>query len=83
MGFWDAYFRSLKPLEVEEPIDVWVHRPPAYVLARILLPTPVSPNAVTFGSIFARLRRGRGDLQFRPSAARGRADLLLRRAGLL
>ncbi|HEX7450981.1 MAG TPA: hypothetical protein VF294_01775, partial [Polyangiaceae bacterium] len=37
--FWDAYFRSLKPLEVEEPIDVWVHRPPAYVLARILMPT--------------------------------------------
>lgn len=49
--FWDAYFRSLKPLEVEEPIDVWVHRPPAYVLARLLLPTPVSPNAVTVGSI--------------------------------
>jgi phosphatidylglycerophosphate synthase len=51
MGFWDAYFRSLKPLEVEEPIDVWVHRPPAYVLARILLPTPVSPNLVTCASI--------------------------------
>jgi len=51
MGFWDAYFRSLKPLEVEEPIDVWVHRPPAYVLARVLLPTPVSPNLVTIGSI--------------------------------
>jgi len=49
--FWDAYFRSLKPLEVEEPIDVWVHRPPAYVLARLLLPTPVSPNLVTIGSI--------------------------------
>jgi len=51
MSFWDAYFRSLKPLEVEEPIDVWVHRPPAYVLARLLLPTPVSPNLVTIGSI--------------------------------
>lgn len=51
MGFWDAYFSSLKPLEVEEPIDVWVHRPPAYVLARLLLPTPVSPNLVTVGSI--------------------------------
>lgn len=49
--FWDAYFRSLKPLEVEEPIDVWVHRPPAYVLARLLLPTRVSPNLVTVGSI--------------------------------
>ncbi len=49
--FWDAYFRSLKPLEVEEPIDVWVHRPPAYVLARLLMPTAVSPNLITLGSI--------------------------------
>jgi len=58
MGFWDAYFRSLKPLEVEEPIDVWVHRPPAYVLAKILLPTPVSPNLVTFGSILSAFAAG-------------------------
>ncbi|HYQ30057.1 MAG TPA: CDP-alcohol phosphatidyltransferase family protein [Polyangiaceae bacterium] len=58
MSFWDAYFRSLKPLEVEEPIDVWVHRPPAYVLARILLPTPVSPNLVTVGSILAGFAAG-------------------------
>jgi phosphatidylglycerophosphate synthase len=49
--FWDGYFRSLKPLEVEEPIDVWVHRPPAYVLARLLVPTPISPNMVTVCSI--------------------------------
>jgi phosphatidylglycerophosphate synthase len=56
--FWDAYFRSLKPLEVEEPIDVWVHRPPAYVLARILMPTPVSPNSVTVGSIILGLAAG-------------------------
>ena len=58
MGFWDAYFRSLKPLEVEEPIDVWVHRPPAYVLAKILLSTPVSPNLVTVFSILAAFAAG-------------------------
>jgi len=58
MGFWDAYFRSLKPLEVEEPIDVWVHRPPAYVLAKVLLPTPISPNLVTIGSILAAFAAG-------------------------
>jgi hypothetical protein len=51
MAFWDAYFRSLKPLEVEEPIDVWVHRPIAYLLARAALPTPISPNLITLGSI--------------------------------
>lgn len=50
-GFWADYWKSLKPLAVEEPIDVWVHRPLAYVLAKLLLPTRVSPNAVTFVSI--------------------------------
>ncbi len=50
-GFWAGYWKSLKPLDVEEPIDVWVHRPLAYVLARALLPTPVSPNLVTLISI--------------------------------
>ncbi|HET7541611.1 MAG TPA: CDP-alcohol phosphatidyltransferase family protein [Polyangiaceae bacterium] len=58
MGFWDGYFKSLKPLEVEEPIDVWVHRPPAYVLAKILLPTPISPNFVTVCSIVAACAAG-------------------------
>jgi phosphatidylglycerophosphate synthase len=50
-GFWAGYWQSLKSLDVEEPIDVWVHRPLAYVLARALLPTPISPNLVTLGSI--------------------------------
>jgi phosphatidylglycerophosphate synthase len=49
--WWDGYLRSLKPLEVEEPIDVWVHRPPAYLLALALLPTRISPNMVTVGSM--------------------------------
>lgn len=53
--FWDGYWKSLKPLEVEEPIDVYVHRPVAYLLARALLPTPVSPNLVTLGSILLGL----------------------------
>jgi phosphatidylglycerophosphate synthase len=48
----------LKPLEVEEPIDVWVHRPPAYVLARLLMPTPVTPNVVTCASIVFGLAAG-------------------------
>lgn len=47
----DGYWQSLKPREVEEPIDVWIHRPLAYLVARILLPTSVSPNFVTVGSI--------------------------------
>jgi phosphatidylglycerophosphate synthase len=50
-GFWADYWKSLKPLAVEEPIDVWVHRPLAYVIAKVLRPTRVSPNWVTFVSI--------------------------------
>jgi hypothetical protein len=58
LAFWADYWKSLKPLEVEEPVDVWIHRPLAYVLARALLPTPISPNLVTFGSIFLGLGAG-------------------------
>jgi phosphatidylglycerophosphate synthase len=50
-GFWAGYWQSLKSLDVEEPIDVYVHRPLAYLLARALLPTPVSPNLVTIASM--------------------------------
>ena len=55
MGFWSGYWASLKPLEVEEPIDVYVHRPLAYVVARLSFPLPISPNAITFSSILAGL----------------------------
>jgi phosphatidylglycerophosphate synthase len=58
VSLWESYKKSLKPLDVEEPIDVWVHRPLAYVLARSLLPTPVSPNLVTMGSIALGLCAG-------------------------
>lgn len=51
MGFWDRYWKSLKPLEVEEPIDVYLHRPLGYVLARLALDTTISPNLITLGSI--------------------------------
>ena len=50
-GFWSGYWKSLKPLAVEEPVDVWIHRPLAYLLAKALYPTPISPNMVTLISI--------------------------------
>ena len=55
MGFWSAYRASLKPLEVEEPIDVWVHRPLAYIFARACFRLPISPDLVTAPSIVAGL----------------------------
>jgi phosphatidylglycerophosphate synthase len=51
VNLWAGYWQSLKSLDVEEPVDVWVHRPLAYLLARGLLPTPISPNLVTMASI--------------------------------
>jgi phosphatidylglycerophosphate synthase len=47
MSLLEGYKASLKPLEVEEPIDFFVHRPLAYGLARMLMPTRVTPNSVT------------------------------------
>jgi len=57
-SFVDGYLKSLKPLDVEEPIDVYVHRPLAYLLARLLYPTPISPNAVTCCSIVLGVAAG-------------------------
>jgi phosphatidylglycerophosphate synthase len=51
LGLLTGYLNSLKPLDVEEPIDLWVHRPLAYLLAWALYRTPLSPNLVTCGSI--------------------------------
>ena len=55
MGFWSAYAASLKPPEVEEPIDRLVHRPIAYVVARLCFPLPVSADHVTLASIVVGL----------------------------
>lgn len=55
MGLLDEYRAQLKPIDVEEPIDYWVHRPLAFVVARVLYPTPISPNLVTVLAILAGL----------------------------
>ena len=55
MGFWSGYRASIKPLDVEEPIDVYVHRPLAYIFARACFRLPISPDAVTALSIVAGL----------------------------
>jgi phosphatidylglycerophosphate synthase len=57
-GFWSGYLQTLKPLAVEEPVDVWVHRPIAYLVTKLLYPTPVSPNLVTFVSILFGIAAG-------------------------
>jgi len=57
-SLWSDYRKTLKPLEVEEPIDVWVHRPLAYLVAKLSYPTAISPNFITLGSILFGLASG-------------------------
>jgi phosphatidylglycerophosphate synthase len=57
-SLWSDYRATLKPLEVEEPIDVWVHRPLAYLVAKLSYPTPISPNFITLVSIMFGLASG-------------------------
>lgn len=41
----------LKSKDVEDPVNVWVHRPLAYAFAWLVFRTRITPNAVTFGSM--------------------------------
>ena len=58
MGLLADYRASLKPLDVEEPIDVFVHRPVGFVIARLAMPTPVTPNQITVASMVLGLCAG-------------------------
>lgn len=48
---FDGYKATLKPLSVEEPIDVVWHRLAGYAIARAAEPTPVSADALTVAAI--------------------------------
>ena len=41
------YRRMLKGPELEEPFDVYVYRPLAYLVVKAVAPTPVTPNQIT------------------------------------
>jgi phosphatidylglycerophosphate synthase len=58
MGLLADYRASLKPLDVEEPIDVYVHRPIGFVIARLAMPTPITPNQITVLSMVLGLCAG-------------------------
>jgi hypothetical protein len=48
-----SYSATLKPLEVEEPIDLALHRPLGYFVARACLPTRLTAEHLTFASMVA------------------------------
>jgi phosphatidylglycerophosphate synthase len=55
----DLSFRaSIKPPEVEELIDLFVHRPLAHLIARSAYPTAVTPDQLTLLSMFVGIAAG-------------------------
>ena len=53
-----SYRASLKNLDVEEVIDLLVHRPLGYLVARIAYPTRVTPDAITVLSMLVGIAAG-------------------------
>lgn len=45
------YRRMLKGPELEEPLDVFVYRPLAFILVKAIAATPITPNQVTLASL--------------------------------
>jgi phosphatidylglycerophosphate synthase len=43
----------LKSREVEDPVNLWVHRPLAYAFVALVYRTPITPNQITFMSLVA------------------------------
>lgn len=58
MSILSQYSSSLKRRESEELLDLWVYRPLAFVLARVLVHTSATPNQITAASIFSALLAG-------------------------
>jgi len=49
------FSQVLKSREVEDPVNLWVHRPLAYAFCWLIYRTPITPNQVTFLAILLGL----------------------------
>lgn len=74
--FIRSYRASLKAVEVEEPIDLAVHRPLAFLLAKLSERTPLAPNHLTLLSMTLGISAG-GVLVAAPRLAGPLAGALL------
>jgi hypothetical protein len=45
------FSQVLKSRDVEDPVNLWVHRPLAYAFCKLVFRTPITPNGVTFFAI--------------------------------
>src|SRR5688500_5415653 len=58
MTISSQYRSSLKRPEAEELLDLWLYRPVAFVIAQLLVRTPVTPNQITAAALVASLSAG-------------------------
>ncbi len=52
------FAQVLKSRDVEDPVNLWVHRPLAYDFCWLIYPTSITPNQVTLLAIFLGLAAG-------------------------
>lgn len=76
-GWLTDYRRLLKGPELEEPCDVWLYRPVAFGIVKLLAPTRVTPNQVTIFNVLPGLAAAAFFWQGTPAACRIGAGLLL------
>ena len=58
MRILSQYRASLKRPEAEELLDLWIYRPIAFVLAKLLVLTPATPNQITAAALASALAAG-------------------------
>lgn len=68
MSILAEYRKSLKRIEVEEPPDVYIFRPLAFLFVKTIYRTNITPNQVTVASLFVGVVSGIGFGIGRPSA---------------
>lgn len=57
-GLLGSYWATLKPLELEEPLDMVLYRPLAFVIVRAVRNLPVTANQVSIASLIAGVAAG-------------------------
>ena len=60
MSLLAEYRRSLKLIEVEEPVDLAVYRPLGFLLVKAIYRTSITPNQITIFSILVGILAGLG-----------------------
>lgn len=76
-GWIADYRRLLKGPELEEPCDVWLYRPVAYGIVKLLAPTRIIPDQVTVFNLLPGLASAACFWQGTPAACQAGAGLLL------